>query len=118
MSVYFRLPENQNFAASTARGGAQVHATSERPQPALAGWTFSRQVIADARRAVLMPNPSIDLSNPCNLNCPYCFIEEKSSARKLRRPQELSLSETHAIVDDFIAAGALTVNIVGAGEPT
>jgi len=65
-----------------------------------------------------MLNVSLDLSNPCNLNCAYCFIEEKSSVRKLRRPDELTVEETMAILDDFAGAGARTVNLVGAGEPT
>jgi MoaA/NifB/PqqE/SkfB family radical SAM enzyme len=65
-----------------------------------------------------MLNSSIDLSNPCNLNCPYCFIEEKNSHRKVRRPDELSLSETKEVIDDFVSSGCLTINLVGAGEPT
>jgi len=65
-----------------------------------------------------MLNPSLDLSNPCNLNCPYCFIEEKNSSRKTRKPNELSCAELIAVVEDFARAGAKTVNIVGAGEPT
>jgi 2-iminoacetate synthase ThiH len=59
-----------------------------------------------------MLNPSIDLSNPCNLNCPCCFIEEKSSAREVRKPNELSVRETLQVVDDLASAGAETVNIV------
>ena len=84
----------------------------------LAGWDFDSNLIVQALKTLRMPNPSLDLSNACNLNCPYCFIEEKNSERKARRPYELSIDETFAILEDFVAAGALTVNLVGAGEPT
>jgi MoaA/NifB/PqqE/SkfB family radical SAM enzyme len=91
---------------------------ARRKEPALAGWDFDSNLIVQALKALRMPNPSLDLSNACNLNCPYCFIEEKNSKRKLRQPHELSIDETFAILDDFVVAGALTVNLVGAGEPT
>jgi MoaA/NifB/PqqE/SkfB family radical SAM enzyme len=82
------------------------------------GWFFTTEQIERARRGDAMINPSIDLSNPCNLNCPYCYIEEKNSKRKIRRPNELSFEEIVGIIGDFASAGALSVNIVGAGEPT
>ncbi|MGD0026213.1 MAG: radical SAM protein [Xanthobacteraceae bacterium] len=84
----------------------------------MAGWTFTQTDIAEARRGERLLNPSIDLSNPCNLNCAYCFIEEKNSPRKVRFPDELSLEETLSVIDDFATAGARSVNLVGAGEPT
>ena len=84
----------------------------------LAGWDFSQDEITSALRAGEMLNPSIDLTNACNLNCPYCYIEEKNSARKLRRPDELKHEEISAILRDLKACGAQTINIVGAGEPT
>lgn len=65
-----------------------------------------------------MLNVSLDLSNPCNLNCPYCYIEEKNSPRKVRLAEELSIDETLSVVHQFARAGAGTVNLVGAGEPT
>lgn len=83
----------------------------------LEGWTFGEPTLERARRGLLLLNPSIDLANPCNLNCPYCFIEEKGSSRKSRRSNELSLNETLGIIEDFSQAGAQTINIVGAGEP-
>ena len=85
---------------------------------AIAGWDFSVEDLNAALRLERMLNPSIDLSNPCNLNCPYCFIEEKNSVRKVRKPHELSLDETLRAIDDFCEAGATTLNLVGAGEPT
>lgn len=91
---------------------------SQCKEPALAGWNFDSNLVVQALKTLRMLNPSLDLSNACNLNCPYCFIEEKNSERKLRLPHELSLDETFAILDDFVGAGALTVNLVGAGEPT
>jgi len=88
------------------------------PQNTIAGWDFTPTELSDAVHHAKMLNPSIDLSNPCNLNCPYCFIEEKNSSRKLRKPNELTLDETLRVIDDLCAAGAETINIVGAGEPT
>jgi len=85
---------------------------------AIAGWDFTRTKICAALQQGSMLNPSIDLSNACNLNCPYCFIEEKNSARKIRKPNELTLDETLFVIDDLASAGAETINIVGAGEPT
>lgn len=60
----------------------------------------------------------IDLSNPCNLNCPYCYIEDKNSARKKRKPHELTRDETKKIIDAYADCGAQSIDIVGAGEPT
>lgn len=65
-----------------------------------------------------MLNPSIDLANPCNLNCAYCYIEEKESTRKIRLPNELSHTEIIWTIEDMHTCGAKTINIVGAGEPT
>lgn len=81
-------------------------------------WCFTEDEISGALKGSILLNPSIDLSNPCNLNCPYCFIEEKDSLRKVRRPNELTIEETTDTISDFVSAGARTVNLVGAGEPT
>jgi MoaA/NifB/PqqE/SkfB family radical SAM enzyme len=88
------------------------------PRNSIAGWFFTDDQIAEALAARRMLNSSLDLSNACNLNCPYCFVEDKASARKVRRPDELSVHETMAVIDDFAAAGCATVNLVGSGEPT
>jgi MoaA/NifB/PqqE/SkfB family radical SAM enzyme len=101
---------------SAAAGHLQRLAGGKRSR--MCGWEFDIETLGRALRAEVMPNPSIDLGNPCNLNCAYCFVEEKLSPRKLRRPDELSIQETRAVIEDFRRAGALTVNIVGAGEPT
>src|SRR2546423_1449414 len=95
--------------ASTRISSPKKNWSQVRAQPRLAGWDFRPQIIAQARAALRMPNPSLDLSNPCNLNCPYCFVEEKLSVRKARRPHELSLDETFSVLGDFVAAGASTV---------
>jgi MoaA/NifB/PqqE/SkfB family radical SAM enzyme len=84
----------------------------------IAGWDFTSEEIAESLSNGHMLNPSIDLSNPCNLNCPYCYIEEKNSTRKVRKPDELSHEETLAVISDLNLCGAQTINIVGAGEPT
>lgn len=84
----------------------------------LAGWLFSSDEINEALHNGHLINPSIDLSNPCNLNCPYCYIEEKNSIRKVRKEHELSYQETLRVIDELYECGAKTINIVGAGEPT
>ena len=87
-------------------------------QNTMAGWRFAPADIADAKQGRRMLNVSLDLSNPCNLNCPYCYIEEKNSSRKVRLPGELTVNETRSVLEQFAGAGAKTVNLVGAGEPT
>jgi MoaA/NifB/PqqE/SkfB family radical SAM enzyme len=84
----------------------------------ISGWSFTPEEIAEALSKGHMLNPSIDLSNPCNLNCPYCYIEEKNSVRKVRKMHELSHAETLAVIKGLQLCGAKTINIVGAGEPT
>ena len=101
------LTESRHLEVMTANRPSRMH-----------GWDFDTETLRRAIRGEVMPNPSIDLGNPCNLNCPYCFVEEKFSPRKVRRSDELSIEETRAVIKDFHAAGACTVNIVGAGEPT
>lgn len=83
------------------------------------GWDFSKIEIDEVLNSdnVLL-NPSIDLTNACNLNCIYCYIEEKNSTRKKRKPNELTLQETFQTIDAFTQLKAKTINIVGAGEPT
>ena len=88
------------------------------PRNTVAGWSFSEEELTAALRGTVLLNPSIDLTNACNLNCPYCFIEEKNSTRKARRPDELTVPEILAVLSDLAESGARTVNIVGAGEPT
>jgi MoaA/NifB/PqqE/SkfB family radical SAM enzyme len=90
----------------------------QSPKNSIAGWFFTPEEIASTLSNGHMLNPSIDLSNPCNLNCPYCYIEEKNSARKVRKPNELTHQEIVAVIDDLQSCGAKTINIVGAGEPT
>lgn len=51
------------------------------------------------------------------LELPLLFYRRKGAERKKRLYTELSADETLQIIGDFAEAGALTVNIVGAGEP-
>lgn len=84
------------------------------------GWDFSLEDINNATKKnnPICLNPSIDLTNACNLNCPYCYIEDKNSIRKKRKKDELSIDETFNVIKTFSEMGAKTINIVGAGEPT
>ncbi len=87
-------------------------------QNSIAGWNFTEDEMREATAGNILLNPSIDLTNACNLNCPYCYIEEKNSERKVRKTNELTLEESLRLIDDLTLAGAKTINIVGAGEPT
>lgn len=83
------------------------------------GWGFSKNEINKvlcSDNTIL--NPSIDLTNACNLNCLYCYIEEKNSTPKKRKVSELTLEETLKVINDFSALQVQTINIVGSGEPT
>lgn len=82
------------------------------------GWYRTPEEIREAIETKRMINPMLDLTNACNLNCPYCYIEEKNSMRKKRRVNELSIGETIAVIDTFHSLGAKTIDLVGAGEPT
>ena len=84
----------------------------------IAGWYFSEEDIKYTLSNGHLINPSIDLTNACNLNCPYCYIEDNNSIRKIRRPGELTIEETIEIINDLNSCGAKTINIVGSGEPT
>jgi MoaA/NifB/PqqE/SkfB family radical SAM enzyme len=90
----------------------------QEPGNCLAGWYFTRAEIESALSNKQMLNPSIDLSNICDLNCHYCFIEGKNSSQKVRTPGELTFQDKLRVIDDFYLSGAKTINIVGAGEPT
>jgi len=87
-------------------------------QNSMRGWYFPFHDTYAGVINKIMINPSIDFTNACNLNCPYCYIEEKNSIRKKRKPSELTYDETIRIIDEFASLGAKTINIVGAGEPT
>jgi MoaA/NifB/PqqE/SkfB family radical SAM enzyme len=82
------------------------------------GWYFLKKEIEECLSNGHMLNPSIDLSNRCNLNCPYCYVEDKDSNRKIKKNDELTFEEIINLIDDLADCGAKTINIVGAGEPT
>lgn len=88
------------------------------PSTTLDAWTFEGKYIREAIQGNRVLNPSIDLSNKCNLNCPYCYIEKVGSLNKKKNKDELSFEEYKNIIDKLAYAGAQTINIIGAGEPT
>jgi len=88
------------------------------PLTTLEAWTFDGKHIREAIQGQRVLNPSIDLSNKCNLNCPYCYVEKVGSLSKKKNTGELSFEEYKIIVDKLAKAGAKTINIIGAGEPT
>jgi len=90
----------------------------DRRGDSMAGWMFSDEECKDAIQCSRLLNPSIDFSNACNLNCAYCFSEKYDSHRKITYENELSYKQLKSVIDDFVAAGAKTINVVGSGEPT
>lgn len=91
---------------------------STDPRNSFRGWHSTTEEIMYAIENKLMLNPMLDLTNACNLNCPYCYIEEKNSTRKVRKQSELTLEETLEVITIFHKLGAKTIDLVGAGEPT
>lgn len=87
------------------------------PPTTLVAWDFTNQELAEAINGGRLLCPSLDLSNTCNLNCPYCFTEPADSPHKKRRPDELSEGELLSVIKQMATAGARTINIIGAGEP-
>lgn len=87
------------------------------PPTTLEAWTFTEQELEEAISGKRILNPSLDLSNACNLNCPYCFVEPVDSLQKKCKPTELSLGEIKQVIAIFADLGARTVNLIGAGEP-
>jgi len=88
------------------------------PSTTLEAWTFSGEHIREAIEGKRVLNPSIDLSNNCNLNCPYCYVEKVGSLNKNKNNDELSYENYKNIIAKLFEAGAKTINIIGAGEPT
>lgn len=81
-------------------------------------WTFSGEELREAIQGDRLLNVSLDLSNECNLNCPYCFTAPANSSRREKDTDCLSLEEYKEIVLQLKEAGTKTINIIGAGEPT
>lgn len=88
------------------------------PPTTLEAWTFEGRYIREAIQGKRLLNPSIDLSNKCNLNCPYCYVEKVGSLKKERTKDELNFDDYKVIIKKLFEAGAKTINIIGAGEPT
>ncbi len=88
------------------------------PHTTLDAWTFEGKHIREAIQGERVLNPSIDLSNKCNLNCPYCYVEKVGSLKKEINKNELTLEDYKIIINKLFKAGAKTINIIGAGEPT
>lgn len=89
------------------------------PQPITPNaWSFSGQDLREAIQGERLLNVSIDLSNECNLNCPYCFTAPANSSKREWTQDCLSFEEYKDIIIRLKKAGTRTINIIGAGEPT
>lgn len=89
------------------------------PQPITPNaWSFSGQDLREAIQGDRLLNVSIDLSNECNLNCPYCFTAPANSSKREWTQDCLSFEEYKDIIIQLKKAGTRTINIIGAGEPT
>ncbi len=87
------------------------------PSTTMAAWDFTDRELREAINGERLLCPSLDLSNACNLNCPYCFTEPGNATYKKRRADELDEPELYGVIEQMAAAGARTINIIGAGEP-
>ena len=81
-------------------------------------WSFSGKDLREAIMGDRLLNVSIDLSNACNLNCPYCFTAPINSAKREKKTDELSFDEYKEMMLRLHEAGTRTINIIGEGEPT
>ena len=81
-------------------------------------WTFSGEELREAIQGNRLLNVSLDLSNECNLNCPYCFTAPAKSSQRGKSIDCLSFEEYKEIITQLKEAGTKTINISGAGEPT
>lgn len=81
-------------------------------------WSFSGEELREAIIGDRLLNVSIDLSNACNLNCPYCFTAPINSAKREKKTDQLSFEDYKDIMLRLHEAGTRTINIVGEGEPT
>lgn len=81
-------------------------------------WTFSGEELREAIKGERLLNVSLDLSNECNLNCPYCYTAPAKSSQREQSIGSLSFEEYKKIVIQLKEAGTKTINIIGAGEPT
>jgi organic radical activating enzyme len=88
------------------------------PATTLEAWTFTAQEIREALQGERVLCPSIELSNACNLNCPYCYVEHAKSLKKEKYTDQLTVAQIEDLVRRLADAGARTINIIGAGEPT
>jgi len=88
------------------------------PPATLKAWTYDGQDIRMAILGEIVLCPSIDLSSSCNLNCAYCYVDNDIEGEKVPLSRELSIEEYKALISELKNAGAKTINIVGAGEPT
>ena len=88
------------------------------PATTLDSWTFTAKEIREALHGDRILCPSIELSNLCNLNCPYCYVETANTVEKEQYSNQLSFSDIDRLLRLLADSGAITVNIIGAGEPT
>lgn len=85
------------------------------------GWDFTRADLAEAVKADRMLNPTFELaSNVCPWDCDFCFTEDPSNPKGLKKRLnlEMSLEERLKLINDANDLGVRSINIVGAGEPT
>ena len=81
-------------------------------------WTFLGKELREAILGDRLLNVSLDLSNECNLNCPYCFTAPANSSQREKKATCLTFEEYKEIVIRLKEAGTRTINIIGEGEPT
>lgn len=81
-------------------------------------WSFTGQELRSAIQGERLLNVSIDLSNECNLNCPYCYTTPANSSERTKSVGNLTFEDYKEIILQLKEVGTRTVNIIGEGEPT
>ena len=88
----------------------------------LSGWHIGKQEYETAHKSNKLVKLVTELSNVCNLSCEGCFTKKIKGSwtnkTKKRLPDEMSYETSIAMVDEACALGAISLDIVGAGEPT
>lgn len=85
------------------------------------GWDISPEKMAAALAAGYMLRAEGQLmTNQCPWSCSFCFSEtpKNPSGAKRSLPGEMTLSQKLRVISEMQAVGVLSIDFVGAGEPT
>lgn len=84
------------------------------------GWDLDDDFLLKKLKKREMISLVTETTNLCNYDCEYCYTAEFCSDPKFHNkelPEELNLKQRLSIIDQGVKLGAVTYEIVGAGEP-